>query len=162
MCMLELHTWNVGSLMMTIITSVFFLFEYKIEKSTNGGKEGDALWHQVGRLTNSFRARGKIKKQGSVPMCHPIRGLCYLSASLICQSPIQSKHSRCIQRPASRLSLWICLFILVSGSLLEHDDSWFKLILLYKYVGEWTVKNKSGGCMHCAFSAAPYKMHPSM
>lgn len=51
---------------------------------TTEEEEVEALRHQVGKLQNSLRAGArKIKKYGLVPICHPIRGLRYLSASPI-------------------------------------------------------------------------------
>lgn len=55
-----------GPLNITIITAkdlilfYFILFEYKTKKKlTNGGQEGDAVRHQVGKLRNSLRATGR-------------------------------------------------------------------------------------------------------
>lgn len=133
-------------LMMTIITcevsiSLFYSFpvrlvlsERKREKRSKRRSrlEGDAVRHQVGKSRSSLRKIRRERKKGLVSICHPIRGLGHLSVSLICRPPIQSEHSGRIQRQASRLSLWICLFILTAGSLPEHGDSCFKLILRYK------------------------------
>lgn len=80
-------------------------------------------------------------------ICHPIRGLCSSSAGLICQSPIQSAHRRRVRWRATRLSLWICLFILLAGSLPEREDGCFKLCKqVGKVNGERTKQHKCGGC----------------
>lgn len=53
----------------------------------------------------------KIKKLNWIPICPPIRSSHHFSPGLICQLPIQSKHSRRNPTWTNGMSLWMCLFI---------------------------------------------------
>lgn len=122
-----------GPLNITIITAkdlilfYFILFEYKTPKNDKwrtGGWCCEASGWEVKKQPQSNWT--EIKKYGLVPICHPIRDLCCLRASLICQLPFQSKHSHCIQTQANRLSLWICLFIhKVCWNMKTAGSNWF-------------------------------------
>lgn len=70
----------------------------------------------------------KIKKHNWIPICPPIRSSHYFSLGLICQLPIQSKHSRRNPTWTNGMSLRMCLFIhRVRWNMKTAASNWFSV-----------------------------------
>lgn len=140
---------NMSILPAEVFILLYFILDIKQNKNGNRRRGGWNSEASAWEVTNSLRAGGrKINKYGLVPICHPIRGLHYLSTSLIASRQFNPSIAAAFRHRQTGCHCdYVYLFRKPAGTWrqLGQIDSPEQLSLDTE--GETAVKNKYGGCM---------------